>query len=125
MKHEDLVNAFLHDAATMKLRQSDKTSFHVAILRKRNATVAIASNRVGSRSKGSGYSRFTIHAEKNVVKALGNIRNLNGCDLLVMNIHMLKTGHRFFACSKPCHDCHLFLVKCQTKYGLKNVFYTT
>jgi deoxycytidylate deaminase len=125
MKQMSLIEAFLEDPRTIRLRQSDKTSFHVAVLRKRKTTLAIASNKVGSRSKGSGYSRYTIHAEKNVIKALGNIRELDGCDMLVMKINIHKSGLKFFACSKPCHDCHKFLVKCQEQYGLKNVFYTS
>lgn len=123
-RYSELVNEFLLDPNTMKLRQTDRTSFHLAILRKRHRIVAIASNRLGTRSRGSGYSRYTIHAEKNVIKTLGDISKIKGCDLFVMNIKSTSLG-KSFACSKPCHDCKKFLLKCQTEYGLKNVYYTS
>ena len=120
-----LLQGFLEDPNTMKMRKMEGTSFHVAMLMKRGKILEVASNQVGSRSRGCGYAAFTIHAEKNVIKQLGDVSKLKGCDLVVMNISVNKqTGTRFFKNSKPCHDCHLFLEKCQTEYGLKNVYYT-
>lgn len=123
--HSALVQSFLEDPNTMKMRKMEGTSFHVAMLMKRGKVLEVASNQIGSRSRGCGYAEYTIHAEKNVIKQLGDVSKLRGCDLFVMHISVYKpTGKRFFKNSKPCYDCHLFLEKCQTEYGLKNVYYT-
>lgn len=120
-----LLESFLEDPNTMKMRQMDRTSFHIAMLMRRGKILGVASNRVGSRSRGCGYATYTIHAERNVIKQFGDTSKLKGCDLFVMNISLNKmTGEKHFKNSKPCHDCQLFLEKCQTEYGLKNVYYT-
>jgi hypothetical protein len=120
-----LLENFLEDPNTMKMRQMEKTSFHIAMLMKRGKIMAVASNRVGSRSRGCGYAKYTIHAERNVIKQFGDISKLRGCDLFVMHISTNKlSGENHFKNSKPCHDCQLFLEKCQAEYGLKNVYYT-
>lgn len=109
----------------MRMRQTDKTSFHVAMLVDRGKIKAVASNRLGSRRQGCGFGTYTIHAERNVIKRFGDMSKLTGCDLFVMNIHEhAVTGDKYFMNSKPCHDCQVFLTKCQNKYGLKNVYYT-
>lgn len=110
----------------MKMRQMEKTSFHLAMLMRRGKILAIASNRVGSRSRGCGYAKYTIHAERNVIKQFGDLSKLKGCDLFVMRIVEHKmTGDRFFGNSEPCHECQVFLEKCQAEYGLKNVYFTS
>jgi hypothetical protein len=120
-----LLEAFLEDPNTMKLRQMERTSFHIAMLMRRGKILEVASNRVGSRSRGCGYAKYTIHAERNVVKQFGDLSKLKGCDLFVMRIVEHKmTGDRFFGNSEPCHECKVFLEKCQAEYGLKNVYYT-
>lgn len=120
-----LLENFLEDPNTMKMRQMEKTSFHIAMLMKRGKIMAVASNRVGSRSRGCGYAKYTIHAERNVIKQFGDTSKLRGCDLFVMHISTNKlSGENHFKNSKPCHDCQLFLEKCQGEYGLKNVYYT-
>ena len=120
-----LLESFLDDPNTMKMRQSDRTSFHLAMLLKRGKILATASNRIGSRSRGCGYATYTIHAERNVIKQIGDTNKLKGCDLFVMNISINKaTNEKHFKNSKPCHDCQLLLEKCQMVYGLKNVYYT-
>jgi hypothetical protein len=85
-----LLESFLLDPNTMRLRQMQKTSFHVAMLVNRGKILKVASNRVGSRSQGCGFSDFTIHAEKNVVKQLGDLSQLKGCDLYVMRIQQCR-----------------------------------
>jgi hypothetical protein len=121
-----LLESFLEDPNTMRMRQMENTSFHIAMLMKRGKILVVASNRIGSRSKGCGYANYTIHAERNVIKQLGDTSKLKGCDLFVMNISVNKlTGTKHFKYSKPCYDCQVFLEKCQTEYGLKNVYYTT
>jgi hypothetical protein len=45
----------------------------MAVIVKRGQILAEATNNYGSRSRGSGYSKSSIHAERNVVKQLGDI----------------------------------------------------
>ena len=127
LSEKSLLEQFLSDPRTMNLRDARETGLHVAILVKRGKIIASATNRVGSRSRGSGYSRNTIHAEKNVIKNLGDISLMNGADMYVMRISKDKkiSGFEQFRCSKPCHSCEIFLNKCIREYGLKNVYYTS
>lgn len=120
-----LLERFLDDPNTMRMRKSFTTSFHVAMLVKRGKILAIASNRIGSRSQGCGFSNFTIHAERNVVKEFGDISQLKGCDMFVMRIQTNNlTNQKYFGNSAPCRDCQLFLEKCQRRYGLRHIYYT-
>ena len=120
-----LVEQFLTDPNTMRLRQSELISFHVAILMRRGKILRVASNRVGSRSQGCGFSNYTIHAERNVIKEFGDTSQLRGCDLYVMRIHRNRvTTERHFGNSAPCRDCQIFLEKCQRRYGLRHIYYT-
>lgn len=96
------------------------THNHVAILEHRGKILATATNKVGSRSAGSGYSDNTIHAEKSVVKQIGDISKLRGATLYVVRLN-----RALHVCnSKPCSECELFLKKCMTQYGLRRVFYS-
>ncbi len=121
----ELIQHFLVDPRTTKLRLQHRTSVHVAVLVRRGKIISVASNRVGSRSRGCGYSTYTIHAEKNVVKMLGDLRQLKGCDLYVMRIPKEGSESGKFQNSKPCHSCQKFLEKCMREYDLNNVFYTS
>ena len=69
----------------------------------------------------------TIHAEKAVVKELGDRNMMRGAIMYVIRISRSKTlvGNERVQNSEPCHDCHLFLTKCHEKYGLRKVFYST
>jgi hypothetical protein len=96
------------------------THFHQAILVNRNKLLAMAHNSIGSRSKGAGYSDMSIHAERAVVKALGDISQLNGCVLVVIRVN--KQGKMLN--SEPCDDCKKFLEKCMREYGLLKVIYS-
>ena len=120
-----LLEGFLNDPNTMRMRQSEKTSFHLAMLVHRGKILKVASNRVGTRSRGIGYSDYTIHAERNVIKQLGDMNQIRGCDLFVMRIQSNRvTGDRTFGNSKPCSECQIFIDKCVRLYGLKHVYYT-
>ena len=69
----------------------------------------------------------TIHAEKNVVKQLGDISKLRGADLYVMRLsrdHKKENKEKFLN-SKPCDQCQAFLEKCMREYGLKSVYFTS
>jgi hypothetical protein len=93
---------------------------HHATIIKRNKVLASAINKTGTRSMGCGYSDWTIHAERAVVKRLGDISQLRGATLIVVRFN--RTGKMLN--SKPCHDCQLFLEKCIRDYGLRKVIYS-
>ena len=96
------------------------TSLHHATIVKRNKVLAAAYNAIGSRSKGCGYSDQTIHAERAVVKRLGDISQLRGATLIVVRLNK----HGELRNSEPCYDCKLFLEKCMREYGLRKVIYS-
>ena len=95
------------------------TFLHFAAIVKRGKVLATAQNRIGTRSKGSGYSYQTIHAERAVVKRLGDISKLRGATLCVWRVSNLN-----ILPSKPCSECQIFLEKCMREYGLRAVYYT-
>lgn len=119
----NLISSFLDDPRTTKLHDTHNTSVHLAVLVRRGKVIATASNRVGTRSRGCGFSNMTIHAEVNVIKSLGDNTRIKGCDLYVMRIP--KNCGKGFMGSKPCHSCEVFLTKCMKEYGLNNVYYTS
>ena len=97
------------------------THLHYATITKHGKEIACSRNRVGSRSLGCGYSNQTIHAERAVVKSLGDTSQLRGCILKVVRIN--KQGK--ILNSEPCYDCIKFLEKCIKKYGLLKVMYSS
>jgi Cytidine and deoxycytidylate deaminase zinc-binding region len=96
------------------------TELHHATIIRRSKVLASAYNKVGSRSRGCGYSDRTIHAERAVIKRLGDLRQLKGATLIV--VRYARDGE--IKGSKPCHDCQLFLEKCMRDYGLLKVIYS-
>ena len=113
---------FLEDPRTIQMREKHNASLHRAVLVKRGKIIAESTNNYGSRSRGSGYSSSSIHAEKNVVKELGDISKLKGADMYVMRFS--RADPLDFVRSVPCPSCMIFLEKCMKEYGLKNVYYT-
>jgi|UniRef100_A0A6C0B2H0 deoxycytidylate deaminase len=97
-----------------------RTHYHQAVIVKRNKVLAIGHNGVGSRSKGSGYSDQTIHAERAVVKNLGDLSLLRGATLMVYRYN----AHDKLLDSKPCNECQIFLEKCIKQYGLSKVVFS-
>ena len=69
--------------------------------------------------------RDAFHAEKNVIKQLGNIHDLRGADMYVVRISRdpRLEGLDQFVKSNPCPQCTSFLEKCIKEYGLKNIYY--
>lgn len=104
-----------------KVMLKHRTQLHVAIIVKRNKIVEIATNSVGSRSRGCGYDERTIHAERAVLKKLGDIRQLDGAKLIVVRI---AKGSGELVNSEPCHTCRCHLEKCIRQYGLRCVYYS-
>jgi len=84
----------------------------------------MATNKIGSRSRGAGYSDCTIHAEKNVIKELGDISKMKGADMYIMRFGRGQNNGGYVN-SKPCAKCECFLNKCMREYKLKRVFYTS
>ena len=127
MKTSDLkfLDQIISNRRTINLRYAHFASIHVAFLVKRRRIIAEATNGFGSRSRGSGYSESSIHAEKNVVKELGNIHELRGADMYIVRISRDSEteGLEQFVKSKPCKQCAVFLEKCIREYGLKNIYY--
>jgi len=97
-----------------------RTELHHATIIVRNKILASAYNRVGSRSRGCGWSDKTIHAERAAIKRLGDLSRLRGATLIVVRYG--KSGE--LKSSKPCHDCEILLEKCMREYGLLKVIYS-
>ena len=118
-----ILEKFRSDPRTRKMRLYHNTSVHLAVVVQRGKIIAEATNRLGSRAKGCGYSNYTIHAERNVIKKIGDYNKLRDADMYVMRCGKGINNDKFIN-SKPCADCEYFLNKCMRKYGLKNVYYT-
>jgi hypothetical protein len=110
--------------AVLSLKHKTKT--HVAFIIKRGKVLAMASNMIGTRKKGSGYNNRSLHAEVAVVKKIGDVRHLDGADIFVFRWNppgssiVESVGN-----SCPCHSCNVFLTKCMKKYGLNRVYYSS
>jgi hypothetical protein len=97
------------------------TSLHVAFLYgRRGALLGMATNRCGTRSSGAGYSANTIHAERAVLKLVGDISMLRDATLVVVRVS--KRGELMN--SAPCHECRCHLQKAMDKHGLRAVYYS-
>lgn len=105
---------------SLDYKQCHRTHYHVATLEKGGKVLARSRNRIGTRSRGCGYSDQSIHAERAVVKLLGDISQLRGCVLIVVRINKQNE----IVGSKPCSDCQKFLEKCMKCYGLRKVVYS-
>ena len=97
------------------------TKVHIALIIKRGKVMGVAGNMVGSRSKGCGYDDWTIHAERAVLKKVGDVTKLEGATMVVVRI---AKGTGELANSEPCHNCRCHLEKCMKEYGLKSVYYS-
>jgi hypothetical protein len=92
------------------------TENHVAMVcNRRGHVIAIAWNKAMTRSKGSGASAYTMHAEIAVIKKLGNLALLRNSVLVVARF---TRGGRVRA-SSPCSECRVKLAKMFELYGLK------
>ena len=103
----------------------DKTtirSIHFAILMKRGKVLEVACNAIGSRTRGCGYTNRTIHAERAVLKKVGDHTKLNGAIMIVIRI---SRGTKELMNSEPCETCRPHLEKCMKEHGLRCVYYSS
>jgi len=97
------------------------TSLHIAFVYGRGGVlIGMSTNRVGTRSRGAGYSSFTIHSERAVLKAIGDISLLRDATMVVVRVS--KRGELLR--SEPCHECKCHLEKAMRMYGLKRVYFS-
>lgn len=104
----------------MNFKDVHRTSYHVARIMRRGQVIAEARNTIGTRSRGCGWDDQSLHAERAVVKSLGDVSQLRGCTLEVVRISKQNKIRN----SQPCHNCNVFLDKCMKKYGLRKVSYS-
>ncbi len=98
-----------------------KTHAHIAfVYGVRQNLLGMGINRVGSRSLGAGFSDCMIHAERAALKAVGDIRKLQGAILVVIRVGVQGD----LKASEPCHSCRRHLEKCMRCYGLRKVYYS-
>ena len=96
---------------------------HAAVILRSGKVLANATNQAGSRSKGCGHSKYTIHAERNAIKKLGNKELLNGAILVVVRLKRVDGSLKFYY-SEPCDSCKIQLRKHMAEDGLKRVYYS-
>jgi hypothetical protein len=121
--HSFAKNIFENEGAKFRnnpLTNTDWCHIHVAVLVKRGKIIAEACNQVGSRHMGCGYSDRSIHAERAVVKKLGNTELMRGADMYIFRNGRTENSRY----SQPCQACECFLKKCMREYGLRFVFYS-
>ena len=123
-----LLDKFINDPRTCRMPDAHTTKLHIAIIVKRGKILAEATNKVASRTNGAASrgSQNYIHAERNVLRTIGDISKLRGADMYVMRIgKVCKDGEEIeFKYSQPCPECTVMLQKCMREYGLKNVYFT-
>ena len=120
-----LLDRFLLDPRTTKMVDTHSTKFHIAIAVKRGRILATGTNKVASRTNGASSrgSQNFIHAEKKLIRNLGDYNKLRGADIYIMRIRSTKDSTEF-CYSQPCPECTILLNKCIREYGLKNVYFT-
>lgn len=120
------VNDFLYDEVLPKKFTYSITNLHLAILVRRGNIIALAYNKVGSRSSGAstrGAQGF-VHAEKNLLLSLKkNYSLLNGSDIYVVRFAR-NQGCYEFKYSQPCPECTVLLEKCIKQYNLNRVYFS-
>jgi hypothetical protein len=124
VQRPSILDQFLSDSRTSRLPAAHQTKLHIAIIVKRGKILAEATNKPASRSNGAASrgSQNYIHAERNVLRTLGDTRKLRGADMYVMR---LSGGAGVeFKYSQPCPECTVLLQKCMREYGLRNVYFT-
>lgn len=107
-------------------KKNHRTHLHIAVIVIRGKIAAIARNSVGSRSKGVGFSQYTIHAEPAVLKELGDLTMLRDATMYVFRLSRgnCEDDSDLARFSEPCSSCIKLIEKCHAKYGLRKVYYS-
>ena len=122
INRESILQLFYHHRTLESLRlKTMLRNIHIAMIIKRGKMIEIATNTVGSRSKGCGYDDRTIHAERAVLKKVGDYSKLDGAVLIV--IRMSRASNELVD-SEPCKHCRPHMEKCMKEYGLRRVYYS-
>ena len=91
---------------------------HVAMIFRGHKIIAIGQNRLGGSDRprlgGLEGRQNTIHAEVDVLRAVGNIAKLRGATMAIIRIGPIGLRN-----SKPCPACEPLLRKCVKEYGLR------
>ena len=127
VQRPSLLDRFLTDPRTARMSMNHATKMHIAILVKRGKILAEATNKLASRSNGAATrgSQNFIHAERNLLRTIGDISKLKGADIYVMRLATSpKTGEVEFKYSQPCPECTVLMEKCMREYGLRHVYFT-
>jgi len=98
-----------------------QVNLHIAFIYARaGVCIGMATNRIGSRSSGAGFGDRTIHAERAVLKSVGDTSLLKDATLVVIRVNR----HGAIMGSEPCHECKCHLESAMRKHGLKRVYYS-
>jgi hypothetical protein len=96
-------------------------NLHIAFLFGRGGNLlAVSTNRLGTRSRGAGFSGKTIHAERAVLKMAPGLGALRGAKLVVIRLNR----HGELRNSEPCEECMCHIHKMMREHGLAKVYYS-
>jgi len=115
-----LLESILDSVSYKRTKNSSLKHTHVAIVYKRGKILAVGKNKLGTRSRGSGWNTMSIHAEIDAIKNLGDTAALRGASIIVVRINTADE----FVNSEPCKNCKCVLEKCMKSYGLEKVYYS-
>ena len=120
-----ITRQYIHELLESSFKDNDSSinHIHAAIIIRNGKILANATNRVGNRSNGCGHSKYTIHAERNVIKKLGNKELLQGAIMVVVRLKWVDGILKFYY-SEPCESCKIQLRKHMVEDGLKRVYYS-
>jgi hypothetical protein len=121
LSKESIMSMIEDQVSIPSARMKHRTKLHIAVVLKRGKVLEVAVNKIGSRSNGCGYTTYTMHAERAVLKKIGDVAKLEGATLVVIR---LARGSTTILNSEPCHSCRCHLEKCIKEYGLKSVYYS-
>ena len=117
MVSKKFLNALVESTfESVKVKRKFTQQVHFAAIIKRNKVIALANNT---------FSKFlphlwSLHAERAVVRTLGNLQKLRGSTLFVWR--STETSKKLD--SEPCPNCRIFLQSLIDKWGLKCVIFT-
>jgi hypothetical protein len=122
INRESILELFYHHRTLKSLWLKTRLRHvHIAMVLKRGKMIEMATNTVGSRTSGCGFDDRSIHAERAVLKKVGDYTKLDGAILIVIRI---SRGTNELVDSEPCEHCRPHMEKCVKEYGLRRVYYS-